>query len=126
MSGTTNHLPPPIAPNVAPKGVVIIRLNGTHMNVSWQKLSLEEARGFIRGYFITFIEIEEGNRRKRDAFRVEVGPEVSYTVISGLDLTKQYSVTVSAATSAGEGTKADQSSVNGKNTLQDKYIQAEI
>ena len=104
---------------MAPKDVITTRLNATHMNVSWQRLSLEEARGFVSGYFITFIEIEEGNRRKRDTFTVEVGHDVSYKVIGGLDLTKQYSVTVSGVTSAGEGTKADESTVNGKNTLPD-------
>ena len=30
------------APNIGPKNVAVVRVNGTHMNVTWGKLSLEK------------------------------------------------------------------------------------
>ncbi len=42
-------------------------------------------------------------RRKRQATSVLVAPEQSYVIIGGLDPHLQYSISVSAATVAGEG-----------------------
>ena len=76
-------------------------MNVTHMNVSWVKLTLEEARGFVAGYTINYDSQEACKRREA---RVEVvHPDSSYKVISGLMFTESYSVTMSASTSAGEG-----------------------
>lgn len=71
------------------------------MNVSWVKLTLEEARGFVTGYTVTYDSLES---RRRRTVRIElVGAEESYKVVSGLEFTKSYSITVSARTLAGEG-----------------------
>jgi len=88
-------------PNVAPKSVSVNRLNATHMNVSWVKLTLEEARGFVTGYTVRYDTLESRGRR---AVRIEaVHPDSSYKVIGGLGFTESYSITVSASTVVGEG-----------------------
>ena len=71
------------------------------MNVSWEKLTLEEARGFLTFYTITYATLE--SRRRRDVRMEMVHPDSSYRVIGGLGYTESYSVTVSASTSVGEG-----------------------
>lgn len=74
------------------------------MNVSWVKVTLEEARGFVKSYTVRYDSIEL--RRKR-AVRLEVvESDNSYKVIGGLGLTESYSITVSASTSAGEGAES--------------------
>ena len=100
------------APNVAPKNVAVVRVNGTHMNITWGKLSLEEARGFITGYFVTY-DINDG-RRKREVRSELVGKDESYKLIGNLDIEKNYYVTVSARTSAGEGVASIAVVVNGE------------
>ncbi len=68
------------------------------MNVSWVKLTLEEARGFITGYMVAYDTME---LRRRRAVRMEVvSPDSS---IGGLGFTESYSITVSASTVAGQG-----------------------
>ena len=88
-----------LAPNTAPKQVRINRLNATHMNISWEKLTLEEARGFLTDYTITYATLE--SRPRRDVRMEMVHPDSSYKVIGGLGYTESYSVTVSASTSVG-------------------------
>ncbi len=90
-----------LVPNTAPKRVRIDRFNATHMNVTWEKLTLEEARGFITGYKITYDLLEA--RRRRDVTVEVVDPENSFKIITGLGFTESYSVTVSASTAAGDG-----------------------
>ena len=95
------------APNIAPKNVAVVRVN-----ITWGKLSLEEARGFITGYSVTY-DITDG--RTRGEVRSElVGRDESYKLIGSLDIAKGYYVTVSARTSAGEGVASDAFVVNGE------------
>ena len=77
-------------------------MNTTHMNVSWVKLTLEEARGFVTGYAVSYDAVEL-RRKKRELRREIVHPDSGYKVIGGLGFTESYSITVSASTSAGEG-----------------------
>ena len=100
------------APNIAPKNVAVVRVNGTHMNITWGKLSLEEARGFITGYSVTY-DITDG-RTRREVRSELVGKDESYKLIGSLDIAKGYYVTVSARTSAGEGVASDAFVVNGE------------
>lgn len=71
------------------------------MNISWVKLTLEEARGFVTGYTVRYDVLE--TRRRRDVRLEVVNPDSSYKVIGGLGFTESYSITVSASTSIGEG-----------------------
>lgn len=100
------------APNYAPN-VGATRLNVTHMNITWIKLSLEEARGFITGYTVLYNTLN--SRRKKEAVIEFIDPEGSYKVISGLGFTTSYSVTVSASTTAGQGISSPPIIVDGNN-----------
>ena len=78
-----------------------VRLNVTHMNVTWIALTLEQARGFITGYTVTYQSL--ALRSRKEAVMEFVQPEGSYKVIGRLEYTTPYLVTVSARTAAGEG-----------------------
>lgn len=86
-------------------------MNATHMNISWVKLTLEEARGFVTSYTIRYDTLE--TRRKRAVVMEVVHPDSSYKVIGGLGVTETYSITVSASTSAGEGIESTPFSISG-------------
>lgn len=88
------------------------RLNVTHMNITWVKLSLEEARGVVTGYTVSYDTLD--SRRRKEAILEFAQPEDSYKVISGLGFTTSYSITVSASTAVGQGTSSSPIIVNGK------------
>ena len=99
------HLSPPLVPSVSPSGVRVERLNSTAMNVSWTLLTLEEARGFVTSYTVSYREWEGAGRRHvvETESVVVLGGEQSSVVIGGLDPGSSYLVPVSASTSAGSG-----------------------
>lgn len=71
------------------------------MQVAWIPLSLEEARGFITLYVVTYSS--DSQRKKRATHTVNVpGDQVSVT-IPDLDSNTRYSVSVAATTAAGMG-----------------------
>ena len=82
------------------------------MNVTWTKLTLEEARGLITAYTVTY-EIVSSRRRKEVLEEVSA-PEDSYKVVGGLDFTSSYLVVVSASTTAGQGISSSAITVQGK------------
>jgi len=86
------------APNVPPHNVTVLRLNGTHINVSWVALSLVEARGFIVNYTVSV-----GPAGGGDVVTVHVQENETSAVIGGLDPRLAYSVKVWANTAAGHG-----------------------
>ena len=92
-----------LAPNVSPQ-VTVKRLSGTSMIVSWTKLTLTEARGFILNFSIVYYQ-SSGNRRRQQfkTVSVTVGNDSTKITISGLDEKLVYSVQVSANTVAGRG-----------------------
>ena len=91
-----------------PKDVATVRLNGTHMNITWGKLTPAEARGFPTGYTITYDVLEQQQRKKRQILTEEAGPNESYKVIGNLELTTSYLVTVSANTIGGKGVDSEE------------------
>lgn len=91
--------------------VSISRINGTHMNVTWVKLTLEEARGFVTHYTIRYDTIA---LRRRRAVRMEVVDQDSSHALIGLGFTESYSITVSASTIAGEGIASEPILVYGR------------
>ncbi len=93
------------APSIAPRQININRINVTHMNVSWAKMTPQEASGFITGYNIRYDSVDS-SRSKRAAVLVVVDPDSSYKVVGGLGYTQSYLITVSASTSAGEGSSS--------------------
>ena len=102
------HLSPPLVPSVPPSGVRVERLTSTAMNVSWTLLTLEEARGFVTSYTVSYREGEgAGKRHVVEPESVVPGGEQSSVVIGGLDPGSSYLVSVSASTSAGTGVMSE-------------------
>ena len=94
-----------------PTNISVLRLNGTHMNISWSLIPIIKARGFIQSYFILYQQIDN---RKRKTLIVSVPATDSSVVIGGLDLGKSYSVLISARTNAGQGAFTSEVVVEGK------------
>ena len=108
----------PLAPAVAPRDVQTTRINGTHMNISWELPTLEEARGFIDTITITFTPTSGGlQRKKRQGVTIQVPGNSTFKVIGGLNPDLQYSVTVSTSISEGAGPEAT-AVVPSKNLIQ--------
>ena len=101
-----------LAPNYAPKNLDGNRLNVTHMNITWIKLSLEEARGVVTGYTVSY-DTTDSHQRK-EAVLEFAQPEDSYKVIGGLGFTTSYAITVSASTAVGQGISSPPIIVNGE------------
>ena len=101
-----------LVPNISPKNVGVVRLNVTHMNVTWTKLTLEEARGIITAYIVTY-EIVSSHHRK-EVMEELSGLDNSYKIVGGLDFTSSYLVTVSTSTAAGRGISSSTFTVQGK------------
>ena len=86
----------------SPTGVGVLRLNGTHMNVSWNQIPFSEAGGFIVTYRVLYNKFTTERRRRQIMFFSVPGSETN-ALIGDLDPPSNYQVYVSAATSAGEG-----------------------
>ena len=86
----------------SPTGVSVLRLNGTHMNVSWNQIPLSEAGGFIVTYRVLYNKFTTERRRRQIMVFPVPGSETN-ALIGDLDPPSNYQVYVSAATSAGEG-----------------------
>ena len=68
--------------------------------VTWQPLSLAEARGFVTQYRVSYWQVASGSL---SALTQAVLGRENSTVIIGLEPGKNYAVTVSASTSVGDG-----------------------
>ena len=74
------------------------------MRVSWTRLTLTEARGFITHYTVAYFPLSSGNKREElNIFYQTVGKDSSEATIEGLDGYSAYAVLVSASTAAGHG-----------------------
>ena len=89
---------PTSAPSIAPGNVEVIRLHGTAMNVSWVPLNLVEARGFVRGYIITYQQSTSGSRHRRQVQTQKTDGSASYAIVGSLEPGVAYEVTVSGMT----------------------------
>ena len=96
-------VPPP------PNNITTDRLNGTHIRVSWQSLSLSEATGFIQSYRISYQIVSN----KRQILAVVVPGNASTVVIGGLDPDSTYTIFVGSSTSKGEGPSSKGITVQG-------------
>ena len=94
----------------APSGVMVTRVSGTTLRVSWLPLSLVEARGHIT--YRVMVTPTTGSRRRRQATQeervctlsspCEVPANESSVIVGGLDGDTSYSVTVMAVNGEGE------------------------
>ena len=117
-------LPP--APTAPPTNIAIERLNSTHMNVTWMPISLEEARGFITNYTVTYGPAPStGGPQKRDHDQSSVTVKSAPAVIGGLSPNVVYSVTVRANTAAGMGVVSEPTTVSGIRNPMSKLLEHE-
>jgi len=86
----------------APENVKLER-SGTSVSVSWDPLSLFEARGFPV-YTITLVPSSGNSRvtRQSNDGTIRVTTNESYIVVGGLDPKVEYEVTVAVGTGAGD------------------------
>ena len=80
----------------APKNVQLAVLNSTHVRVMWTLLSVEEARGWLHNYTVTY-------SNGPVTHSTSVPPDQHLVVLGGLTPGANYSVHVSATNSAGAG-----------------------
>ena len=93
-----------------PRNVTVTRINSTAIRVTWMKLSLEDARGIIVGYFISYRTVDS-----RTVSNTTTSYNVSSVVISGLRVGEKYGVTIACETEAGAGPASDIVYEPGKN-----------
>ena len=94
----------------APSGVMVTRVSDMMTRVSWQPLSLVEARGHIT--YDVMVTSTTGSRRRRQATQgervctlsafCEVPANESSVIVGGLERDTSYSVTVRAVNSEDE------------------------
>ena len=84
-----------------------MRLNSTQLEVKWEPLSLEEARGFITHYTVTAEPADTHDQKRRQVegtLSVTVGTNSTSAVLDGLSSVLTYWITVSASTVVGTST----------------------
>ena len=82
----------------------MVRISGSMMRVSWTRLTLSEARGFITHYTVAYFPLSSGSKREElNILYQTVGKDSSKATIDGLDGYSAYAVQVSASTAAGYG-----------------------
>ena len=69
------------------------------MRVTWEPLTLVEARGIILSYTVSYTPTD----RARQTLTVSADSEQDHVLIGDLDPSKGYTVLVWATTSAGDG-----------------------
>ena len=91
-------------PLTAPQAltVTVERVNGTHIEVTWEKLSLADARGDVLSYSILYTPVTI----QREDNPVVVPGNKSSVLIGGLDPQQTYTVQVWATTAAGDRIKS--------------------
>ena len=82
----------------------MVRISGSMMRVTWTRLTLSEARGFITHYTVAYTPSSSGSKRQApNTLYQTVGNDSSETTIEGLDGDTAYAVQVSVSTAAGSG-----------------------
>ena len=83
-------------PTVAPNNVTVVRINSTAISVSWNPLTLQEARGWP-----VYIVFWERRSQRTDRAALSVNTRDSSVVIGNLDPASYYSFVVQVSTAAG-------------------------
>ena len=95
VSLSLNNVAPP-----SPEDVMTLRINGTHMSVSWILIPLTRSRGFIQSYVVNYQAV---GTSKRETLTRIVGGEESSITLDDLQPVVAYDVQVAASTGAGMG-----------------------
>ena len=86
------------------QNIMATHINNTAIRVSWSPLILAQARGFLTGYTITLTPTPTSRKRQNNGIVIAMaGPTGTSIVVTGLNPTVQYSVTVVGGTSVGIG-----------------------
>ena len=75
------------------------RINSTAINVTWDKQTLVEVKGFAN-YIVEYRQVDQ-NKKRQSGDRVTVPWPATYVIISNLNPGGQYGVSVSVSTSVG-------------------------
>ena len=90
-----------LIPTGSPQNVTFDR-NGEYVNISWDTLTLSEARGFPV-YTVTLTPlISNGKRQVNSNGVIIVSTTESSIVVGGLDVNMEYMLTVAVGTTAGQ------------------------
>jgi len=103
----------------SPPTLKIERISGTAMTVSWNLLTLAEARGLVRNYTIFYFPTPSSKKiQQTSAMSETVDGTTDNIEISRLDENLAYSVQISAHTGAGTGAISMPVSVSWSSELQ--------
>ena len=94
----------PTAPQNAPHYVMVERLNGTAMNVSFTRLSIVEAQGLSVAYTVRYFPQISGGKRQAPSQSMEVPDGQSHLVVGGLDPKTVYDVEVVVSANGEDAT----------------------
>ena len=91
-------------PQTSPKSLSVSWTSISTAVVSWTKLTIVEARGFIIHYTVVYYTLSVKRELESNTIHKNmVDKNLNSTIISGLDGKIEYIVRVSASTIAGEG-----------------------
>ena len=88
-------------PTKAPQNVMFDRISGEYVNVSWDVLTLSEARGFPV-YTVTLTPSVSSDGEQITNEVITVNTTQSSIVVGGLDVNVEYMLTVAVGTTAGQ------------------------
>lgn len=85
----------------SPKNILVSKISSSAINVSWDQQTLVELKGLAE-YMVTYGQINsDGKRQSSNTATVTVPWTENHVIISNLKSGAQYTVSVSATTSAG-------------------------
>ncbi|KAK7166474.1 hypothetical protein R3I93_006291 [Phoxinus phoxinus] len=93
-------------PSAPPRGVDVVVLNATSARVSWKPPVAERQHGKIRGYQVTYARRTAGERTVSPRIREHLLREPQDLILTDLWPNTEYSVTVAAFTSKGDGSRS--------------------
>ena len=94
---------------------------GTTLSVSWDRLTPEQAFGFVTSYTISYSKEGGESQKKRQILEKTVPGTENSTVIGDLDPNQDYSVYVRADTKAGAGKVSEPTSTKGTRFIASKF-----
>ena len=83
------------------------------MRVSWQPLSLSEARGFVLFYTIAYTPVLTDSMREVTETYLNASADPSSVTVEGLNGSLAYVIQVSAGTKAGQGVESPAIFIDG-------------
>uniref|UniRef100_A0A672RVW9 protein-tyrosine-phosphatase n=1 Tax=Sinocyclocheilus grahami TaxID=75366 RepID=A0A672RVW9_SINGR len=117
---------PQTLPSAPPRGVDVVVLNATSARVSWKPPVAERQHGRIRGYQVTYARRTAGERTVSPRIRELLLRDPQDLILTDLWPNTEYSVTVAAFNSKGDGARSKPTVIRTKPscvyTLLHKYM----